>query len=82
MAASDPSQEMMAIMVLKKSPVEHFRFEQTFGSTAGPFGGIGGASITTFVIDAYRDDEGNAVLFCQGRMWKKVKDFRCQGSWQ
>ena len=73
--------EIIATQLLKKSPTYITTFPKTFGSTSGPFGGIGGSTITTFYITAYVDDEDNAVLFCQGRPWKKVKNFRIEAVW-
>lgn len=65
--------------ILKVSPdsLEYYSFPHTFGNTAGPFGGIGGATITNFQLDAYVDlVTGNAALFCQNRFWKRVYNFQ------
>lgn len=48
---------------------EYYSYPQMFGSTAGPFGGLGGDAMTNFQIDAFVW-EGFAALFCGGRFWK------------
>jgi hypothetical protein len=48
---------------------------QTFGSTAGPFGSIGGATLTSFPMAALFDEgeEGpRALVFCAGRLLYEV----------
>lgn len=56
------------------SDISYYSWPQTFGSTAGPFGGIGGQMISIFQIEAYAFGQ-NAVLFCGGRIWKKIDNF-------
>lgn len=55
--------------------IEYFTYPKTFGSTAGPFGGIGGAAMTTFQIEAYSNGAGQAFLYANGRFWKKSNSF-------
>tara|TARA_B100000809_G_C15139378_1_gene532325 strand:- start:2484 stop:2756 length:273 start_codon:yes stop_codon:yes gene_type:complete len=40
---------------------------ETFGSTSGPFGGIGGKAMSVFTIEAWSDGVA-AVIFCKGRV--------------
>lgn len=61
------------------TPTEHlsyYAWPEVFGSTAGPFGGIGGQAMSTFTLEAYANDVGQAVIFCQGKRIRKVNDFR------
>jgi hypothetical protein len=52
-------------------------FPMMFGSTSGPFGGIGGAAMTNFKIDVYTDvGGGKAIVFANGRFWKTVTHFK------
>ncbi len=54
-------------------------FPMQFGSTAGPFGGIGGQAITTFQVDVLSDAcRGKALVFANGRFWKAIDDFGFQ----
>lgn len=64
--------------------LSYFSFPFMFGSTAGPFGGIGGASMTSFQLEAFvNDSTQEACLFCGPRMWKKVYNFaRPQFDWK
>lgn len=52
----------------------YYAWPQTFSSTTGPFGGIGGQAFSIFTIEAYSDGR-DAVLFCKGKLWKKVGKF-------
>ena len=46
--------------------LDYYAWPQVFGSTAGPFSGIGGQALTAFTIEAWAD--GNrAAIFCCGR---------------
>lgn len=54
--------------------LDYYAWPQTFGSTTGPFGGIGGQSMTTFTIEAWTNGD-DAVLFCGNRIWKVVHRF-------
>ncbi len=51
--------------------LERYSFPQAFGSTTGPFGGIGGQMVTTCQIDAYTDGV-KTVFFCGGRRVKCI----------
>lgn len=62
------------VMNVRPEDLGYYSWPEAFGSTAGPFGGIGGQAITTFQVEAFHlDDTGEAVLYCNGRLWKKVK---------
>lgn len=52
----------------------YYAWPQTFSSTTGPFGGIGGQAFSIFTIEAYSDGR-DAILFCSGKIWKKVSKF-------
>lgn len=55
--------------------LQYYAWPQVFGSTAGPFGGVGGAAITSFIIEAWHDGGGQAVLFSRGRIIKTTSEF-------
>lgn len=59
---------------LDSRDLEYVSYPEAFGSTAGPFGGMGGSSITSFQIDAFSFC-GEAVLFANGRLWKRIQRF-------
>jgi len=65
-----------AALELGLSPdmLDYYAWPQVFGSTSGPFTGIGGQAISTFTIEAYSDGR-NAVLFCNGRRIKQTSNF-------
>ena len=44
----------------------YYAWPQAFGSTCGPFPGIGGSAISTFTIEAW-EFNGKALYFCQGK---------------
>jgi hypothetical protein len=69
-----PAFEAAKILETRADFLEYYAWPQTFGSTSGPFGGIGGQAITTFTIEAFSDGR-DAVLFCKGRKWKIVRGF-------
>lgn len=55
--------------------LRHVAFEQMYGSTAGPFGGVGGCAMTTFEMDAFAftpDELGVevAAIYAAGRFVK------------
>lgn len=59
-------------------PAHHLQYAawpQVFGSTAGPFKGVGGASMSTFTIEAWYYNS-KALIFCKGKVLKLVDDFR------
>lgn len=53
--------------------MSYYAWPETFGSTAGPFGGLGGAAMSTFTIEAWQDNyTGKTLLFCNGKALKIV----------
>lgn len=54
---------------LSPDDFEYYAYPETFGSTAGPFGGIGGQAMTTFTIEAWVCGKV-AVLFCGNKILK------------
>lgn len=54
--------------------LQYVRWIQTFGSTAGPFGGIGGQAATNFLMEAWVWDNF-AVVFCGGKRIKITDNF-------
>lgn len=58
-------------------------FSKIYGSTSGPFGGIGGAAMTPFQLDAFYDQvSGEACIFCGDQFIKKVKNFQISVVWK
>ncbi len=57
--------------------LKYVRWLQVFGSTAGPFGGIGGQMMTEFLMEAWAWDIF-AVVFCNGRKIKVTDSFRLE----
>lgn len=49
------------------SELVYCSWPQTFGSTCGPFHGIGGQALTTFRMEAWAWEQW-AVVFCGGRV--------------
>jgi len=54
---------------------------ETFGSTSGPFGGIGGQALTEFRMEAWTAS-GYAVIFCGGRILRVTNDFNIGARWR
>ena len=48
----------------------YYAWTETFGNTAGPWGGMGGSRVTTFQIEAIVVPPSYAVVYCSGRFWK------------
>lgn len=47
--------------------IAYYAWPQTFGSTSGPCGGIGGCAMSTFTVEAWVcDDYGPTVYTCAG----------------
>lgn len=77
------AQEVFKTMGIEahRHSMSYWAWPQTFGSTAGPFGGMGGSAITTFTMEAItvgpiRDIGGGpAVIFCNGRVVAKTMSF-------
>lgn len=57
--------------LLNIDDLTYYSFPKTYGSTSGPFGGIGGAAVTTFQIEAYSDGI-TTVYFCGNKIIKTV----------
>jgi hypothetical protein len=54
--------------------LEFYSYPCMFGSTAGPFGGIGGAAMSNFQVQAYVSDEGT-VYKCRDLLKFSKKAF-------
>lgn len=54
---------------LNEHYLDYYAYPEVFGSTTGPFGGIGGQAMTTFTIEAWVCGK-IAVLFCGDRILK------------
>ena len=54
--------------------IDYYAWPQVFGSTAGPFGGIGGATMTSFTIESW-SMHNFAVLFCGNKVMKVTDKF-------
>lgn len=53
--------EVMAIFAkydLPISNIDYYAYPYTFGSTAGPSGGVGGQAFSSFTVEAYVSDQG------------------------
>ena len=68
-----PSMAMEEAQVLLGSYQDtvYYAWPQRFGSTAGPFPGIGGAAVSTFTMEAWVGRD-SALVFCNGRIVKQV----------
>lgn len=54
--------------------LDYYAWPQNFGSTTGPFSGIGGQAISTFTIEALASGR-KALLFSSGRLIRFTKQF-------
>jgi len=54
--------------------LSYFAWPQTFSSTCGPFGGIGGQTLCTFTVEAFWNGK-DAVFFDRGKTWKRIDNF-------
>jgi hypothetical protein len=63
-------------LVVDPSELCYWAWPETFGSTAGPFGGCGGQQMTTFTIEAWEAHGQYAVLFCRGRILRITDKFQ------
>lgn len=58
---------------------EYYAYPVVYGSTSGPFGGLGGAAMTTFTHDAFVIGK-YAVVLCKGKVidvtdsWEGIYD--------
>jgi len=57
--------------------VDYYAWMETFGNTSGPWGGMGGTSVTKFQIEAIVVPPSFAVVFCNGRFWKFARFNGC-----
>lgn len=71
---SDQVKEASEILDIPSEMLTYFAWPQTFGSTTGPFPGIGGQAMSTFTIEAYSDGR-DAVLFCKGKFIRRINLF-------
>lgn len=62
-----------------RNEISTLTWEQLWGSTSGPFGGIGGAAMTTFKHDAIIINNSVAALFVKDRLIA-VLDFSIRGA--
>ena len=84
------SKEEAAELVASKFPAQcgtndrwsYYRFPKMYGSTAGPFRGVGGRAMTTFTIEAWHSDWGPAVIFFNGRIIAVTSDLVVQAQWE
>lgn len=60
--------EAAGIIGCEVDQVEWYSWPQAFGSTAGPRGGAGGMTITTFQVFGF-DGPNGRVMWCAG-VWK------------
>jgi hypothetical protein len=59
----------------------YYAWPEQFGSTTGPFKGIGGAAMSTFTVEAWVGSE-KTVLCCNGKVVKTVDSAMFQpGVW-
>lgn len=65
------------------SDMDYFRFPRTYGSTAGPFGGIGGCAMTQFTLEVWQDSTSNfGVVFCKGKVLAVTDTVQVDGQWR
>jgi len=60
--------------------IEFYAWPQAFGNTAGPNGGCGGNTITTFTIFGLAGPGREGYLHCASK-WKKVRAFKPLMKW-
>lgn len=58
--------------------LDYYAWPQTYGSTAGPFGGIGGQAMSTFTLEAF-ENMGYAVVFCGPKVVRVTDSFQFLG---
>lgn len=57
--------------------ISYYAFPKAFNSTAGPRGGVGGCSVSTFTVEAYvGNNEGPTVYVCAGMYYFEDKPFK------
>ena len=69
------AEQVAKILDCHELNLEYYAWPQTFGSTSGPFRGIGGQAMSTFTIEAWAD-ASTAFIFCNGRKVKIVDNFQ------
>lgn len=47
--------------------IDYYAFPEMFGSTSGPHGGIGGAAMSMFTVEAYVCQDIATVYVCSGK---------------
>ena len=53
---------------------DYYAFPEIFSSTSGPHGGIGGAAMSKFTVEAYVHEDVATVYVCSGKFkFKKGK---------
>jgi len=72
---SIPAKDVVELLGGNPEDLEYWAWPHVFGSTTGPFGGIGGQTLTTFTVEAWHDGTGKAVLFSNGRVFKVTDKF-------
>ena len=56
------------------SNIMYYAWPQQFASTSGPFGGVGGCTISVFTIEAIFNGK-DAAIYCKGRFVIIIKNF-------
>ncbi|NET30658.1 MAG: hypothetical protein F6K19_01470 [Cyanothece sp. SIO1E1] len=70
------------VEILKKQCIaycwlDYYAFPEMFGSTAGPHGGIGGAAMSKFTIEAWVvDGIGPTIYRCGNRIKIKIGEYK------
>ena len=54
--------------------IVYYAWPQMFGSTTGPFGGVGGQACTMFTIEAFVIYPF-AIIYCGGKFWFVSENF-------
>ena len=65
-----PNQKILDILEkrgVKYFDIEYFAWPQTFGTTTGPCGGIGGCAMSSFTVEVWVcDGYGPTIYVCNG----------------
>jgi hypothetical protein len=73
-----------AIEILKvehEAYLEYYRFPKIYGSSAGPFNGIGLCAMTKFPIEVWAYN-GMAIIACKGRIVTITDKWNVNGEWE
>jgi len=54
----------------------YISWPELFGSTTGPFGGIGGQAMTWFRMEAWINTNQEGLVFCNGKKVSRVSAFK------